>query len=144
MPIIAQIEDNFLASCNTRPLNYLRYIDDILIIWTASEKELLAFHQRFNQFHPTINLALNHSYSHIIFLDTTTYIKNGIIQTSLYQKPTGRPAYLMWDSLHPHHIKKSIVFRQALRYNQICSNLDDRNKHLHSLRKTFVNQGYHP
>ncbi|OCT65033.1 hypothetical protein XELAEV_18041274mg [Xenopus laevis] len=27
--------------------------------------------------------------------------------------------------------------------NRICSNLDDRNKHLHSLRKTFV-QGYHP
>ncbi|OCT72397.1 hypothetical protein XELAEV_18035377mg, partial [Xenopus laevis] len=44
---------------------------------------------------------------------------------------------------HPHHIKKSIVFSQALRYNRICSNLDDRNKYLHSLRKSFVNQGYH-
>ncbi|OCU01011.1 hypothetical protein XELAEV_18006794mg, partial [Xenopus laevis] len=33
---------------------------------------------------------------------------------------------------------------QAPRYNWICSNLDDRNKHLHSLQKTFVNQGYHP
>ncbi|OCT66441.1 hypothetical protein XELAEV_18042691mg [Xenopus laevis] len=99
-----------------------------LIIWTESEKELLAFHQRFNQFHPTINLTLNHSYSHTNFLDTTIYIKTGTIQTSLYQKPTGHPAYLI----------------QALRYNRICANLDDRNKHLHSLRKTFVNQGYHP
>ncbi|OCT80229.1 hypothetical protein XELAEV_18027041mg, partial [Xenopus laevis] len=96
-----------------------------------------------NQVHTTINLTLDHSYSHINFLDTTIYIKNGTIQTSLYQKPTGRPAYLMWDSFHPHHIKKSIVFSQALRYNRICSNLDDRNKHLHSLQKTFVNQGYH-
>ncbi|OCT99352.1 hypothetical protein XELAEV_18005130mg [Xenopus laevis] len=93
-------------------------------------KELLAFHQRFNQFHPTINLTLNHFYSHINFLDTTIYIKNGTIQTSLYQKPTGRPAYLMWDSFHPHDIKKSIVFSQALRYNQICANLDDRNKNI--------------
>ncbi|OCT76316.1 hypothetical protein XELAEV_18031525mg [Xenopus laevis] len=50
----------------------------------------------------------------------------------------------MWDSFHPHHIKKSIVFSQTLKYNRICSNLYDRNKHLHSLRKTFVNQGYHP
>ncbi|OCT92924.1 hypothetical protein XELAEV_18015991mg [Xenopus laevis] len=119
---MAQLEENYLASCNTRPLTYLR----------------------FNQFHPTINLTLNHFYSHINFLDTTIYIKNGTIQTSLYQKPTGRPAYLMWDSFHPHHIKKSIVFSQALRYNRICSNLDDRYKHLHSLRETFVNQGYHP
>ncbi|OCT87456.1 hypothetical protein XELAEV_18021152mg [Xenopus laevis] len=75
-----------------------------------------------------IYLILNHSYSHINFLDTTIYIKNGTIQTSLYQKPTGRPAHLRC---------------QALRYNQTCLNLDDRNKHLHSLQKTFVNQGYH-
>ncbi|OCT89106.1 hypothetical protein XELAEV_18017724mg, partial [Xenopus laevis] len=109
-----------------------------------SEKQLLAFQfQRFNQFHPTINLTLNHSYSHINFLDTTIYIKNGTIQTSLYQKPTGCPAYLMWESFHPHHIKKSIVFSQALRYSRICSNLNDKNKHLHSLQKTFINQGYH-
>ncbi|OCT95332.1 hypothetical protein XELAEV_18013020mg, partial [Xenopus laevis] len=31
---------------------------------------------------------------------------------------------------------------QALRYNRICSYIDDRNKHLHSLQKTFVNQEY--
>ncbi|OCT96872.1 hypothetical protein XELAEV_18009089mg [Xenopus laevis] len=110
----------------------------ILIIWTASEKELLAFHQRFNQFHPTINLTLNKSYSHINFLAITIYIKNGTIQTSIYQKPTGHPAYLWWDSFHPHHIKKSIVF------SWICSNLDYRNKHIHSLQKTFVNQEYNP
>ncbi|OCT91092.1 hypothetical protein XELAEV_18014147mg [Xenopus laevis] len=118
---MAQLEENYLASCNTRPLIYLRC----------------------NQFHPPSTLSLT-TLTRINFLDTTIYIKNGTIQTSLYQKPTGRPAYLMWDSFPPHHIKKSIVFSQALRYNRICSNLDDRNKHLHSLRKTFVNQGSHP
>ncbi|OCT82429.1 hypothetical protein XELAEV_18024959mg [Xenopus laevis] len=133
---MAQLEENFLASCNTRPLTYLWYIDDTLSYGQ---------HQKENYWHSTKDLTystLNHSYSHISFLDATIYIKNGTIQTSLYQKPTGRP--LMWDSFHPRHIKKSIVFSQALRYNRICSNLDDRNKHLHSLRKTFVNQGYHP
>ncbi|OCT75897.1 hypothetical protein XELAEV_18031083mg [Xenopus laevis] len=61
--------------------------------------------------------------SHINFLDTTIYIKNGTIQTS-YTK--NQQAVL--------HILCSVI----------CSNLDDRNKHLHSLWKTFVNQGYHP
>ncbi|OCT67969.1 hypothetical protein XELAEV_18039265mg [Xenopus laevis] len=56
--LLAQLEENFLVSCNTRPLTCLRYIDDIRIIWTASETELLACHQRFNQFHPTINRTL--------------------------------------------------------------------------------------
>ncbi|OCT91809.1 hypothetical protein XELAEV_18014865mg [Xenopus laevis] len=136
---IAQLEENFLASCNIRPLTYLQYIDDILIIWTASEKELLAFHQRFNQFHPTINLTLNHSYS-------VSWIQPSTSKMEPYKHPYTKNQqavrHFMWDSFH--HIKKSFVFNQALRYNQIYSNLDDRNKHLHSLRKTFVNQGYHP
>ncbi|OCT97555.1 hypothetical protein XELAEV_18009784mg [Xenopus laevis] len=127
---MAQLEGNFLASCNTRPLTYLRYIDDILIICVHHYKKLLAFHQRFNQFHPIINLTLNHSYSHINFLDTTIYIKNGTIQKCL-PKTNRHPAYLRWDSFHPLHIS------QTLRYNQICSNLDDGNKPIPSLRKTF-------
>ncbi|OCU02658.1 hypothetical protein XELAEV_18008424mg [Xenopus laevis] len=48
---------------------------------------------------------------------------------------------------HPYTKNQQAVLHvliQALRYNRICSNLDDRNKHLHSLRKTFVNQGFHP
>ncbi|OCT99206.1 hypothetical protein XELAEV_18004993mg [Xenopus laevis] len=111
---MAQLEENDLASCNTRPLTYLWFIDDILIIWTALKKELLAFHQRFNQFHPPSTLpltTLTHTSSSLIQPSTS---KNGTIQTSLYQKPTGRPAYLMWDSFHPHHIKKSIVFSQVI------------------------------
>ncbi|OCT98741.1 hypothetical protein XELAEV_18010973mg [Xenopus laevis] len=69
---MAQLEENYLASCNTRPLTYLQYIDDILIIWTVSEKELLAFHQRFNQFHPPSTLPLT----------TLTHTSNSWIQPS--------------------------------------------------------------
>ncbi|OCT59104.1 hypothetical protein XELAEV_18001593mg [Xenopus laevis] len=108
---MAQLEDNFLASSNTRPLTYLQYrIDDILIMWTASEKELMAFYQRFNQFHPNINLILNHSYSHIKFLDTTIYIKNGTIQTSLSQKPTGHISHKAFvnQGSHPQVIDDQI------------------------------------
>ncbi|OCT86404.1 hypothetical protein XELAEV_18020087mg, partial [Xenopus laevis] len=127
---MAQLEENYLASCNTRPLTYL--------LW-AYRREIRSFGDIAKRADLSVYGHLN---SHINFLDTTIYIKNGTIQTSLYQKPTGRPAYIMWNSFYPHRIKKSIVFSRALRYNRICS--DDRNKHLHSLRKTFVNQGYHP
>ncbi|OCT57219.1 hypothetical protein XELAEV_18003799mg, partial [Xenopus laevis] len=88
-------------------------------LFIAQKRTILTFHQRFNQFHPTTNLTLNHSHSHVNFLDTTIYIKNGTIQTSLYQKPTGRPAHLMWDSFHPHHIKKSIGYHAQIIDDQI-------------------------
>ncbi|XP_073406721.1 uncharacterized protein [Dendrobates tinctorius] len=141
---MAKLESDFLSSCPIRPLAYYRFIDDILIIWTESEQQLKTFHEQFNQFHPTINLTLNYSSTEINFLDTIIKLKNNEIETSLYQKPIDHPTYLKWDSFHPKHIKNSIIYSQAIRYNRICSNRMDRDKHLGRLKKTFLNQGYHP
>ncbi|CAJ0966893.1 unnamed protein product [Ranitomeya imitator] len=141
---LAKLESDFLSSCPIRPLAYYRYIDDILIIWTESEPQLKTFHEQSNQFHPTINLTLNYSCTEINFLDTIIKLQNNKIETSLYQKSIDRPTYLKWDSFHPKHIKNSIVYSQAIRYNRICSNPMDRDEHLGRLRKTFLNQGYHP
>ncbi|CAJ0967889.1 unnamed protein product [Ranitomeya imitator] len=127
-----------------RPLAYYRYIDDILIIWTESEPQLKTFHEQFNQSHPTINLTLNYSCTEINFLDTIIKLQNNKIETSLYQKPIDRPTYLKWDSFHPKHIKNSVSDGLAVDNNRICSNPIDRDEHLGRLRKTFLNQGYHP
>ncbi|CAJ0965714.1 unnamed protein product [Ranitomeya imitator] len=141
---MAKLESEFLSSCTIRPLAYYHYIDDNLIIWTESEPQLKTIHEQFNQFHPTINLTLNYSCTEINCLNTIIKLQNNEIETSLYQKPIDRPTYLKWDSFHPKYIKSSIVYNQAIRYNLICSNPMDRNKHLGHLRKTFLNQGYHP
>ncbi|OCT80122.1 hypothetical protein XELAEV_18026928mg [Xenopus laevis] len=37
---MAKLELDFLSTCNTKPMTYLRYIDDIFIIWTDTEQEL--------------------------------------------------------------------------------------------------------
>lgn len=87
---------------------------------------------------------MDYSYTEINFLDTTITIHNNSIQTSLYRKPIDRPTYLRWDSFHPKHIKKSIVYSQAIRYHRICSSPADRDVHLQQLKRTFLNQGYHP
>ncbi|CAN2387690.1 Reverse transcriptase (RNA-dependent DNA polymerase), partial [Pristimantis euphronides] len=79
---MAKLKRDFLASCTTKPLAYFRYIDDIILIWTDSEQELIDFHKRFNEFHPTINLTMDYSYTEINFLDTTIKIQDNLIQTS--------------------------------------------------------------
>ncbi|XP_068096634.1 uncharacterized protein [Hyperolius riggenbachi] len=141
---MARLEENFLSTCEIKPWAYFRFIDDILLIWTASQEELIRFHKNFSEYHKNIKLTLSFSTSHVSFLDTTIYIQDRILQTSIYRKPTDRHIYLKWKSFHPEHTKKSIVYSQALRYNRICSNSEDRDRQLMSLRKIFIDQGYHP
>ncbi|XP_065272107.1 zinc finger protein 34-like [Emys orbicularis] len=57
------------ATAYLSPILYLRYIEDIFIIWTHGKEALEEFHQDFNNFHPTIDLSLDQSTQEI--LDTT-------------------------------------------------------------------------
>ncbi|CAM2103355.1 unnamed protein product [Caretta caretta] len=120
------------------PLLYLCYTDDIFIIWTHGKEALEEFHLDFHNFHPAINLHPDQSTQEIHFLDTTLHISDGLINTTLYRKPTDHYAYLHASSFHPGHITRSIVYSQALRYNQNCSSPSDRDKHLQDLYQAFL------
>ncbi|OCT74617.1 hypothetical protein XELAEV_18033603mg [Xenopus laevis] len=98
---MAKLEEDFLSTCNTKPLTYLRYIDDIFIIWTDSEQELI-----------------HYSHTHIHFLDRTIHIRKNTIHTTIYRKPKDKPSYIMYVSYHPDHTKHSTIYSQALRYNR--------------------------
>ncbi|CAM5072920.1 unnamed protein product [Natator depressus] len=141
---MADLEQSFLSSHPLMPLLYLRYVDDIFIIWTHGKEVLEEFHHDFNNFHPTINLSLDQSTQEIHFLDTTVLISDGHINTTLYRKPTDRYSYLHASSFHPDHTTLSIVHSQALRYNRICSNPSDRDKHLQDLYQAFLQLQYPP
>ncbi|XP_074809868.1 uncharacterized protein LOC141987932 [Natator depressus] len=141
---MADLEQRFLSSRPLTPLLYLRYIDDIFIIWTHGKEALEEFHHDFNNFHPTINLSLVQSTQEIHFLDTTVLINDGHINTTLYRKPTDRYSYLHASSFHPDHTTRSIVYSQALRYNRICSNPSDRDRHLQDLYQAFLQLQYPP
>ncbi|XP_074828142.1 uncharacterized protein LOC141998984 [Natator depressus] len=141
---MTDLEQRFLSSRPLTPLLYLSYIDDIFIIWTHGKEALEEFHHDFNNFHPTINLSLVQSTQEIHFLDTTMLINDGHINTTLYQKPTDRYSYLHASSFHPDHTTRSIVYSQALRYNRICSNPSDRDRHLQDLYQAFLQLQYPP
>ncbi|OCT62644.1 hypothetical protein XELAEV_18043729mg [Xenopus laevis] len=123
---MAKLEQDFLASCTTKPLAYFRYINDILIIWTDTEQKLIRFHEQFNNYHPTIYFKLVHSSSHIHFLDTTIYIKDNTLHTTIYRKPTDKPSYLM-----PYATTESVLTPQ---------------KGISTLKSSedFIDQGYNP
>src|SRR5690606_21304810 len=101
---MGRLEKSFLET-QLKPLVYLRYIDDIFIIWQHGISQLHSFIQNFNNFHPSIKFTSNISSSEINFLDVNVKIINGCITTSLYRKPTDSPQYLHFASEHPKHVK---------------------------------------
>ena len=74
---------------------YLRYIDDIFILWTSTRQEFENFISELNQKHSSIKLDYEMSSIEIPFLDTIVYIDNkNHLQTRLYRKTTDRQNYL--------------------------------------------------
>ena len=82
---MANLEENILQNTHNKPLTYLKYIDDIFLLWTHGE-ELLKFHKDFNLEDSDIHITMNHSAEEGNFLDTTIRLKNNTLQTSLCKK----------------------------------------------------------
>ena len=85
---MADLVEKILDKFPNKPIIYLRYIDDIFLIWTHGEESLKQFYSAFNSENPSIKLTMDYSMDHIHFLNSTVIIQNGHINTSIYKKPT--------------------------------------------------------
>ncbi|CAF4316766.1 unnamed protein product, partial [Rotaria magnacalcarata] len=99
---------------------YFRYIDDIFISVNWPIRHLLKEVDRWNQFDPNIQLSADIG-SSINFLDLHIENQDGQLCTTVYQKPSYEPYYLPFNSVHPLHMKKNIVFTMLLRAIRYCS-----------------------
>ena len=123
---------------------YLRYIDDIFIIWTGTKERFKEFMKEVNLRHPSIKFDHNISNKEVSFLDTIVYIdKNNKLQTKLYKKPTDRQNNLHRVSEHPENLKKNISFSQVLRVRRICSEKADIDQACEELKERFIERDYH-
>ena len=62
---------------------FLRFIDDLFMIWTGSEQELLDFMSGLNKKHPSIKFEFKYSQIKIEFLDVLVYKgHNNMLQTA--------------------------------------------------------------
>ena len=52
-----EFENVFLSLRSDKPLVWLRYIDDVLFIWTRGEKELHKFTDNLSNHQPNINFT---------------------------------------------------------------------------------------
>ena len=122
---------------------YLRYIDDIFMIWNGTKHELHCFVEELNISHATIKFDVEVHTNEINFLDTTVYKDfDGKLRTRIYRKPTDRQNFLHYKSEHPPALKKSIPYSQALRIRKICNKDIDFEDDCIKLAGTFQSRGY--
>ena len=136
------LESQLLDLAPVKPYLWLRYIDDIFMIWTAGEEQLQEFLQWINQYHDTIKFTWDWSRTNVNYLDVQVINNNGVIETDLYTKPTDKHQYLFHTSCHPKGCKKSIPYAQALRLRRICSTSAAFEQRAADLTKYLVYRGY--
>ena len=107
-----------------KPLLWWRYRDDIFDLWTQGLPKLLEFTDYINSIYPTIKFELVYSDSFLHVLDLTLHLKDGLIITDIYSKPTDSHLYLPFSSSHPSHCKRAIPYGVALRIKRNCSTDD--------------------
>ena len=68
---------------------FLRFIDDLFMIWTGSKQELLELMSDLNMKHPLIKLEFKYSQTTIELLDVLfDKDQNNMLQTTTYRKQT--------------------------------------------------------
>ena len=140
---MGRLETQFLESCPLKPLIWLRYIDDIFLLWDHGKDKLIEFISTANIFHPTIKFTYDISDTIINFLDVTVHkTADNRLETDLYSKPTNSNLFLHHNSCHPHHTKKSLPYSLAYRLLRICSTENFLTKRLSDLKTFLLNRNY--
>ena len=116
------IELHLIETSPKKPKMWLRFIDDILMIWNHGKEALKQFKELANNIHPTIKFSFDSNENEIPFLDTIIYRgKDNHILKRLYHKPTDNKQYLHFNSAHPWRQKRSIPYGLLIRCKRICS-----------------------
>ena len=99
----------------------VRYIDNILFIWSKSPHSLTRFQTELKLMHPTIKFIFSSSQSKVHFLDALLTLQNNRLETELYTKPTDTHSYLLPSSSHPRQTITSRPYSQAIGVRRLCS-----------------------
>ena len=139
---MGEFERKALEGYVNKPFLWLRFIDDILMVWTHGNEKLDSFIAYLNSIHPTIKFTSERSTTSIPFLDVKILLENGKIETDLYCKPTDKHQYLLHSSSHPYHTKKINLLQPLLRLRRICSKDDFFDTRSTELERYLRKRGY--
>ena len=114
----------------------------IFFIWTYDNDKLEKFLDELNSFDNNIKFSMSPVKTHVTFLDLIVKLSKGCLTTDLHITDTDRHQYLHFNSSHPNHTKRSIIYSQALRLAKICTFENDFLRHRDEMKSWFQRRGY--
>lgn len=144
---LAQLEKQVLNSTNHLPSLYIRYLDDIFIIWEHPINLFDTLLNEFNNHCDSIKFTPTIHTQQIPFLDIIVhkgpqFQLSGILDTKTFLKPTDTQELLHKKSFHPQHTFKGILKSQTLRYHRNSSNTTSLHNSILQLHSVLKTRGY--
>ena len=138
-------ETSLLSSLVETLIFYVRYIDDILGVWTHGMDRLNHFFNIINSHDPSIRLTMDHTgdTGKLAFLDTLITVHgSGSYTTELYFKPMTAPIVLHYSSAHPMSTKKAVLNSEIQRAIRVSSDRHTTERSLEAMTQLFTENGY--
>ena len=144
---MGKLENDFLKASVLKPTLWLRFLDNIFMIWDHSLNELHSFIDNINNFHPCIKFTHTVSQRSVTFLDVKVSKEESLdICTDVLEKETNMHQYFDYTSCHPkkckdenlrhmHKMYRPIVVFKCLRSLNdylVSSCLKENNEDTHS------------
>ncbi|OCT80018.1 hypothetical protein XELAEV_18026834mg [Xenopus laevis] len=121
---------------------YIRYIDDLLVLWDGTMDSLVEFHTFLNGMEETLKSTNTSDRVTINFLDVQlTRVGTGL-KTDLFRKTTDKNSVLHYTSFHPKPLRDSLPLSQYTRLKRIVSNDSDLQKEKGEMTSRFMERGY--
>jgi hypothetical protein len=140
--VMAQVEMSALNSGPLKPLHYVRFIDDIFVIWNHGSDTLDQLVTSINSQCPSIKVSAESSMSSVDFLDLTIINHDGILEYKPFFKKTDSHQLLHKGSFHPPHTFKGIIKSQIIRLYRNSSNLSFFNQAVNTVFRALHSRGY--
>ena len=99
-------EVNILPKIRNSIMLYVRYIDDIFLIWKGTEDDLKKFLSEINEVHHSIKFDYELSKESVNFLDCKVSVSGNRLSSSVYTKPTDRKSYVHAGGVLPSQINQ--------------------------------------
>ena len=145
---LGSLEEKALSQwTGTHPLLWLRFLDNILMLWTGNQEELERLLTHLNLMMKTIKFTMSQDSNSITFLDLEIYkgrrfAQKGILNIKPYIKPTNPQTFLHFESCHPHPIFNTIVKGEIIRALRSSSDVETFTTATSKLLKRFLERGY--
>ena len=129
------------------PSLWLRFLDDILILWTGGDVQLQNFLQHLNSQMTSIKFTMTSSLEATTFLDLEIYKGHrfrrcGVLDTRLHVKATNPQTFLHFTSCHPPSTFRTIIKGELLRALRCTSDVDTYTQTVAKLFSRFLERGY--